>query len=272
MRISRKLTVVTVVMAFALIGTWAYAQETPSKEPAKSKWEFEVIPYFWMAGVTGDVTVKGLTEHVSESFSDILHDLKFGAQGHLEARNDRWGLFFDATYLNLSTSDRVDRPIGPVKVEVGLEEWLVELGGLYQLARWPLGKEGGETALALDVLGGGRYWYLNTDLDVTGPVLGHQFGGSGSKQWIDPFVGLRARLNLTKDLLLVLRGDVGGFDVGSRISWNGQVALGYYISRVVSVWLGYRALYVDYQSGSGLNKFAYDMTMHGPQIGVGFRF
>jgi len=81
------------------------------------------------------------------------------------------GLFFDATYLNLSTSDRVYPPIGPVKVEVGLEEWLVELGGLYQLARWPLGKEGGEMALALDVLGGGRYWNLSTDLDITGPVL-----------------------------------------------------------------------------------------------------
>jgi len=29
----------------------------------------------------------------------------------------------------------------------------------------------------------------------------------------------------------------GGFDVGSRITWNGLVGLGYYVSRVVSVWL-----------------------------------
>jgi len=271
MKFSRRLAVVSVVMAFALIGTWAYAQETPSKEPAKSKWEFEFIPYFWMAGISGDVGVKGVTEHVSQSFSDILHDLKFGAQGHLEARNDRWGLFFDVTYLNLSTDGSVNLPIGPVKADVGIQEWLLELGGSYQLARWPLGKEEG-MALALDVLGGGRYWNLSTDIDITGPVLGHEFGGSESKQWIDPFVGLRARLNLTKDLSLALRGDVGGFDIGSKISWNGIIVLGYSVSRVVSLWLGYRALYVDYESGSGRNKFEFDVTMHGPEIGVGFRF
>ena len=31
---------------------------------------------------------------------------------------------------------------------------------------------------------------------------------------------------------------------------------------------GYRALYVDYTKGSGLTHFEYNMTMHGPIIGL----
>ena len=36
--------------------------------------------------------------------------------------------------------------------------------------------------------------------------------------------------------------------------------------------LGYRILYQDYERGSGINKFAYDITTHGPIIGVQYRF
>jgi hypothetical protein len=36
--------------------------------------------------------------------------------------------------------------------------------------------------------------------------------------------------------------------------------------------VGYRALYVDYSKGSGLNQFEYHMTMHGPIIGITARF
>ena len=152
-----------------------------------------------------------------------------------------------------------------------MKEWLVEGGGLFQLGRWPLGKAEG-AAVALDVLGGGRYWNLSGDLDAYAPEAHLSFSKSGSKDWIDPFVGLRFRLNLTQDLLLFLRGDVGGVSVGSRFSWNASAILGYSISRVVSVGLGYRALYVDYESGSGSNKFEYKVTMYGPMVGAGFYF
>jgi len=41
---------------------------------------------------------------------------------------------------------------------------------------------------------------------------------------------------------------------------------------VVGLWLGYRALGVDYESGSGANKFEFDAIMHGPIAGVSFYF
>jgi len=95
---------------------------------------------------------------------------------------------------------------------------------------------------------------------------------SGRKDWIDPFVGVRMRLKLNEKFNLSLRGDVGGFDVGSKFTYNAIGLVGYDISRVVSLWLGYRVLGVNYESGSGFNKFKYDMTMYGPITGIVFRF
>ena len=286
MRIPKMLTLGLVITAFTFVGTWAYAQETPSKEPAKSKWEFDLIPYFWMAGLSGDMTVKGVPLSVRESFSEIWSNLDFGAQMHMEARKGRWGLFLDGTYLSLSSSGdatRVRSGAGgrlelttQVNVDVDIKEWLVEFGGTYNAARWPLGTGG--SALALDILGGGRYWYVNTDVDVgINQTLG-DFGRylspsiSATKDWIDPFVGARLIFELPKNFVVALRSDVGGFDVGSKISWNLIGMVGYNISRVVSLWAGYRALYVDMESGSGTDKFELDAWMYGPAIAMGFRF
>jgi len=71
-------------------------------------------------------------------------------------------------------------------------------------------------------------------------------------------------------------GDVGGFGVGSKFSWQALAALNYdFCVRTNVTWsgmLGYKALFVDYSKGSGLTQYEYDMTMHGPIIGVTARF
>jgi hypothetical protein len=236
--------------------------------------------------LSGDATVKGVPVHVSETFSDIWSNLDFGGQLHLEARKNRWGIFLDTTYLSLSSDGDATRVrSGPggrlelttqVDVDVDITEWLVEFGGTFNAGRWPLGTGG--SALALDILGGGRYWYVNTDIDVgVDQTLGdfsRYLSGSISttKQWIDPFVGVRLLFNLPKNFVVALRSDVGGFDVGSKISWNLVGMVGYNISRVISLWAGYRALYVDMESGSGTDEFKLEAWMYGPAVSMAFRF
>jgi hypothetical protein len=58
----------------------------------------------------------------------------------------------------------------------------------------------------------------------------------------------------------------------SVFSFNASVVIGYKITDLLSAWIGYRALSVDYESGSGDNRFVYDVTTHGPMIGLGFYF
>ena len=66
----------------------------------------------------------------------------------------------------------------------------------------------------------------------------------------------------------ILRGDVGGFSVGSQFSWNALAAYSFVFSKrdgvTYSGLLGYRALSADYEQGSGRTKYVYDVVMHGP--------
>lgn len=260
------------------------------KKPAASiqdKWEFEITPYFWMAGLNGDVTARGIPGNVSMSFGDVWSDLKFGAQVHMEARKEKWGLFLDATYMSLGTDVNGTRkftgPDGIAHVQtyldasLNMDEWLVELGGTYRLANIPLGEKK-DKMMYLDIIAGGRYWYLETDVNVGLTLedsvnsVSRYISASGSKQWIDPFIGLRTGFQLTKDLMMVFRGDIGGFSVGSKFSWNASGYFVYSVSQMVGLVAGYRALYVDYEDGSGRNKFEWDMTTHGPVVGMTIRF
>ncbi|MDH4268512.1 MAG: hypothetical protein OEW45_23060 [Deltaproteobacteria bacterium] len=253
----------------ALFSPLAYGQDSSSGE---SKWEFVVIPYFWLASLDGDVTVKGIKSSVSLSGSDLLDMLDYGGEVHVEAWKGRWGIFLDPTFLKLSDDGRVDRPlVGRIDVGVDLKEWLVEFGGLYTLGRWPLGTNGGK-AVSFDVLGGGRYWYLKGKLNGDVPLFGLSRRVEQSKDWIDPIVGARLRADLSKKLCLAVRGDIGGFSVGSDFTWNASAIFGYQFSQTVSAWLRYRGLGVDYESGSGFSKFKYDVIMQGPIVGLGFRF
>jgi hypothetical protein len=272
MNILKKLTLTLVIMGFTFSGSWAYAQTTPAEEPGKTKWEFIAVPYFWMSSLSGDITTKGITAHLTVPFSEVFNALDFGGQVHMEAWKEKWGIFVDATYIDLSTSAQGVLPRrGPASGDIGLQEWLVEFGGLYRFARLPLGKDE-KTTLTLEGLVGGRYWNLLATLDMSNPKTGRFVDTSGRKEWVDPFLGARMRLDLNDKFSLSLRGDVGGFDVGSQFTYNAIGLVGYNISRVVSLWLGYRVLGVDYQSGSGFSKFKFDMTMYGPITGISFRF
>ena len=268
--IIRKTLIISLCVLMSLFTSqWVYAQNASSGD---RKWEFQVIPYFWLASLDGDVTVKGIESSVSLSSSDVLDMLDYGGEVHVEAWKGRWGIFLDPTFLKLSADGHTNRPlVGRIDVDVDLKEWLVEFGGLYTLGSWPLGADGGR-ALSLDVLGGGRYWYLKSKLNADVPLLGLSRRVEESEDWIDPIVGARLRADLTKKLSLTVRGDIGGFRVGSDFTWNASAIFGYHFSRTISLWLGYRVLGVDYDSGSGSSKFKYDVTMSGPIVGLGFHF
>ncbi len=63
-------------------------------------------------------------------------------------------------------------------------------------------------------------------------------------------------------------GDVGGFDVSSRLTAQGFAAIGYRWTPSFSTSLGYRAIYTDYVKGG----FEYDITQHGVFAGAAYRF
>lgn len=93
---------------------------------------------------------------------------------------------------------------------------------------------------------------------------------SGDAGWVDPFIGLRARCELTDHLYVVAKGDVGGFGVSSDFTWQCYGAMGCHLNKGKSaaVELGYRHLGVDYQDGG----FVYDVALSGVMLSFGFKF
>ena len=111
------------------------------------------------------------------------------------------------------------------------------------------------------------------DLEVTG---GRAFARSGSVDWLDPVIGARVRYTVAPGHELLLRGDIGGFGVGSDFSWQAigvyAFEFGTYQGIAFSGVIGYRALYVDYVQGEGRQRYEFDMLQHGPVLGLSARF
>ena len=67
---------------------------------------------------------------------------------------------------------------------------------------------------------------------------------------------------------MIVRGDVGAG--GSYLTWQASGLVEFKAWKHVSFFGGYRSLGTDYSSGSGVNEFKYDMTMHGPILALNF--
>jgi hypothetical protein len=249
-----------------LIGSMAYAQTTPPAEtkPAAtdgSAWQFNVTPYAWLIAMDTKTIVRDRSVESNVPFSEIFQNLDVAGQVHFEARKGKWGFFLDPSYLKLAHDGTLR---GGRDVRVQVEQWLVEVGGFYELGKWSL-EESKKRSMTLDVLGGGRYWYMSANLD-----MGTIANPSKTTQWVDPFVGARFTADMTERLLFSIRGDVGGFGAGSDFSWNGLGYFGYRFTKNITALLGYRALYVDYKEGTSVVR--YKATIHGPIGGLSFSF
>ncbi|WP_136808253.1 hypothetical protein [Desulfosediminicola flagellatus] len=255
-----KSTLTTIVL-LTILCLPAYAD---GSDVANDSWRFTLIGYLHLAGINGDVTVKGETIEVNESFSDLIENADFGGSFHLEARKGKWGVFVDPMYMKMSA----DEEAGPLNVGIEVEQWLVEVGGIYEISNWSLGNTGDRLA-KIDLLAGGRYFSLEIDMDFN---LLPEVNGKGD--WVDPFVGIRFQADLTNKVKLLLRGDIGGFGIGSApdFAWNVHTALGYDLSEKSTLWFGYRVLDVDYEDESDVGLFGWDMTTSGFEIGYAYRF
>jgi outer membrane autotransporter protein len=89
--------------------------------------------------------------------------------------------------------------------------------------------------------------------------------------WLDPLIGFRGRLNLTKAFYLTGYTDVGGFGIGSDIAVEAYAALGCQVTRNIYSEVGYRYLYDDFRD-EGAGDFLYQFSLHGVQISAGLNF
>jgi hypothetical protein len=220
------------------------------------EWKHEFAPYIWGAAMEGQSGIGPVTADVDLSFSDVVDNLESGFQGIYRATKDEWSVTADLVYMGLGATG--NGPEGYVRADVDMDQVAFEVSGGYEVME------------RLVVFGALRYNDISMEIDTSGP-LGTR-AASRDEDWIDPVIGAHYTIPFADSWSVTLRGDIGGFGVGSDFAWQALASVRWQASERLGVVGAYRYFDMDYEDGSGADYFKYDMVASGPGIGVVFTF
>lgn len=248
-----------------LTGTPAHAADIaqpfmiPEAKPVDDGgWTFAVNPYFWGAGMSGNVGQFNLPAvHLESDFGDILKDLDFAFMAIGEARKDRFSIFGDLMYTKISTGSGTPLGIAAGSVDLTSETFAGLVGAGYSVLQDERGH--------LDLVAGARVWHASSEVSFTGGLLDGVSASDGDT-WVDGIAGFRGRYSLTENVYLSGWGLIGAGQ--ADLDWDVSATIGYQFNDRISAVAGYRALGVDYSN----DGFVFDVIQQGPILGMVMRF
>ena len=245
------------VLALSLLHENLASDVGPPVARETARWRFDTFLYYWSASLTGDLTVDGQDVELDGGGDGFSGDPALsGFLGSFEASRGPWSAVVAPIFVNVETTgDESANVDADVEIHAQIHEGFLA-HEIVEDWQW---------------LAGARYYELSTDLDLSqgGVPVG---SADSTRAWVDPIVGVRYRGDLGRNWWLRGRVDVGGFGLGSELAWNASALFGYQFSSLVGAHLGYRALHIDFEEGSGSDRAAYDLSMYGPIVGVSFSF
>jgi hypothetical protein len=248
------------IFATGVLAADAVNPVTPNAEQIVTDdgWTFTLAPYFWAAGINGDIAQFGLPQvSVDANFDDIWNNLDFAAMMIGEARKDRYSFFGDIIYVKLGAESATPRGELADTASVTSSTFAGTFGGGYTLFQTDVGH--------LDVVGAGRIWNVDTEISFSGRFL-DGVSRSDSATWVDGLVGLRGDYSFTPKVYFTGWGLVGAG--GADLDWDVAGAIGYKFNDWFSAVAGYRALGVDYND----DGFEFNVVQSGPIFGAVFKF
>lgn len=235
-----------------LLGSSA-AIAAESTQAQSDAWQFQVTPYIWAIGVSGQLNVPGTslpTAHLQRSFGDILKDLDGAFFMALTARKNRWVLAADYGWSRQSSHSQV--------LGVDLESGLRLSTGTVALGYAVLDHEDWR----LDLMGGVRGW--DTRLSQNVSALG--LSARVTERWLDPVLAAKLTWRPAERWSVTAYADVGA---GTARSTRQFYATGnYHLTSDWSLSFGYRYLAVDYDR----KPLRLDVALQGWLLGLSYRF
>ena len=225
-------------------------------EEDAGEWRQTVFLYGMGVAIDGDAQVGPLAVPVDLGISDIFDALRFGAMAAYRVDNDTWSFSADVTYMDLRFSESTEQGRAGARLDTD------------QLTL--MGTVGRRITPNLEALFSLAYFDLTADLEVR--VLQQSTRVRRDADWVDPLVGLQYRRPIGGKWRVNLRGDVGGFGVGSDLTLHGWATLVRQNTESFSWYFGYRYIAYDYETGSGIDRQRYDLQQHGPGIGIAWSF
>lgn len=125
-----------------------------------------------------------------------------------------------------------------------------------------------DPSYTLDAMAGLRGYSLSTKVTTSSRLPALKLVGSETESWVDPMIGAKARINVTRSVYLTSWALIGGFGAGSRLSWDIFGGVGHAFNDQVSAVIGYRAMGIDYSR----KGYVYDVVQKGPTTAFVFRF
>jgi len=245
----RKLPARALALALGLGAVRSAEAQTPAAPD--DAWHFVVAPNLMGATLDGTALVKGQPLDIDVSSSQIFDHMDYGAMGLAAARKGDWGIVGDAVWVKL----RVDNPMPPATFAPTIG--LVSVAGVRRLSPYA------------DATLGARWNHLGARIDLKAPA---PIGLERTRDWVDPVVGVVLRTPADKRFHASLIADIGGFGVGSDITWQVFPTAGVRFASWASLEAGWRFLSTDYKTGKGSDRFEYGMLYQGPVVGLAFRF
>jgi hypothetical protein len=248
--------------AAALTGGLMLLQPAPATAQASQGLTGSVTLYGWLPAVDADMTTTqgGFSDTAAFSAGDLIDDLDAAVFGTAELRQGRVGAVLDVVYTSLSNGQNRGGPFS-TRVDGDLSLLLITTAASYRVY------ERG-TAYA-EILAGGRF--NRADMGITtsrdAPVPTSRAAGI-NRVWFDPLVGIRLGADITERLAIRVLADIGGFGVGSELTYEAVAALSYAITPGVSAVLGFRYTAIDYDA----DRMKLDIKMYGPTLGLTIGF
>lgn len=204
-------------MSLARRGAWALVASLLAlanvASAADKKDSTEVFLYVWGTALAGDIDTPEGKSSFDIPFHDVWDNLNFAVMGRMRSQFDKFAIVADLFYADLE-SDREHQTIRlgprgrievPVSAKVEATQWIGELSMGYEIFALDdvVLKPKGE------LYAGGRFWDISPKLDYR--VANTSGDIDTSKGWVDPIVGARFALALSKTVEMGIQGDVGGF-------------------------------------------------------------
>ena|GEM_PF-2484034 len=259
---SKRFSTRTIIVLLASTISLSFA----STARADDGWKFAIVPYLWLPAISSDFSVDGIEVdgdrvELGES-STFFDDLSFRGVPVLlkaQAEKGKFVTVFDLQYVSLGQEGSVAlAPTRDYDAEFTVATSTLALG--YRVVD--------QQKFTLDLFGGARALYAEVDAEIKATDSDSSLEGDGDKFFLDPIVGTQVRFFFNDKWSIYGYADIGGFDVGTKLSYQALGAIGYHFNKNLSLHVGYQFFGVDFEKGP-LNL---DIDIHGPVIGLAISF
>ncbi len=214
---------------------------------ADAPWRFSIRPYFFLSGLSGSVTASVVTVPINSTFGDLLGNLRPSGFAAFTVEKGLWGLYADLQYISLAGEGS-----RALQAELTLKNVIAELDVTF---RPP-------TARTLKFFAGARLYAIDEGL-----TIGSQPRVEASTVVVDPILGASGDWSLSDAWRFEVRGDVGGFGVGSEFTYQMMALFHVSLSDLLAIPFGYRVLGYKLDTGG----VSLNVLMSGLVVGLDFR-